>query len=119
MRFLVTWLATLLAVLVISLIGKDQIISFGTEDWIRTAAIFSLVLGLLNAIVRPILKVLTLPLTVMTLGLFSLVINLLMFWLASRLVDGVTVPNGLLGLIIASVLVSIVSGLIGRVLDKK
>jgi len=119
MRFLATWLATFLAVLIISVIGKDSIISFTGETWVQTAAIFALVLGLLNAILRPILKVLTLPLTIMTLGLFSLVINLLMFWLASRLVDGVQVSGGLLGLIIASVLVSIVSGLINRVLDVK
>jgi len=116
MRFLAHWLATFLAVMIISYVGKDSIISFATDDPTRTAAIFALVLGLLNAIVRPVLKLLTLPLTILTLGLFSLVINLLMFWLASVLVPGTQIPGGLLGLIIASILVSIVSGLISRVL---
>ena len=58
-----------------------------------SALIAALVLGLLNAIVRPILMVLTLPITVITLGLFLLVINGLMFWLASRMLDGFQVSS--------------------------
>lgn len=120
MRFLARWLVTFLAVLVVSYLGKDQIIAFGgqsSQDWLRSAAIFALVLGLLNAFVRPVLGLLTLPLTIITLGLFSLVLNLLMFWLASALVPGTQIHNGLLGLIVASLLVSIVSSLFSRVLD--
>ncbi len=116
MHFIARWVVTFLAVLVISYVGKDQIISFAGQDWIRTAAIFSLVLGLLNAFVRPVLGLLTLPLSIITLGLFSLVLNLLMFWLATAIYPGTTVPNGIVGLIVASILVSIVSSLISRIL---
>jgi putative membrane protein len=64
------------------LIPAVQVKSFGT------ALLVALVLGLLNAILRPILVVLTLPITVLTLGLFIFVINGLMFWLVSRMFDG-------------------------------
>jgi len=58
------------------------------------AALFAaIVIGLVNAILRPVLKVLSLPLTILTLGLFSLVINALMFWLASKLVPGFDVAG--------------------------
>lgn len=52
------------------------------------ALIAALVLGLVNALIRPILVVLTLPINILTLGLFTLVINALMFWLASSIVKG-------------------------------
>ena len=52
------------------------------------ALIVALVLGLVNAVVRPILVLLTLPVTILTLGLFILVINALLFWLVAEFVDG-------------------------------
>ncbi|MBU1348558.1 phage holin family protein [Patescibacteria group bacterium] len=55
------------------------------------ALIAALVIGLANALVRPVLLLLTLPITIVTLGLFTLVINALMFWLAAVLVSGFTV----------------------------
>jgi putative membrane protein len=63
---------------------------------VRSAAaalIAGLVLGVINAVVRPVLVVLTFPLTVLTLGLFLLVLNALCFWLASRLVPGFEVQT--------------------------
>ncbi len=51
----------------------------------------AIVLGLVNALVRPLLTLLSLPITILTLGLFTLVINALLFWLASGLVPGFTV----------------------------
>lgn len=53
-----------------------------------TAFFAAIVLGLINALIRPILEILSLPITILTLGLFSLVINALMFWLASAIVPG-------------------------------
>jgi putative membrane protein len=52
------------------------------------AIIAALVIGLINAIVRPILFILSLPITILTLGLFTLVLNALLFWLASTIVKG-------------------------------
>jgi putative membrane protein len=59
-------------------------IEAGASDWTTIAAI-ALILGLLNALVRPILKLLSCPLIFLTLGLFVLVLNALMFWLAGWL----------------------------------
>ncbi len=58
-----------------------------------SAVIAAIVIGLVNALVRPILLLLTLPVNVLTLGLFTLVINALMFWLASSVVKGFDVQN--------------------------
>jgi len=83
-----------------------------------SAALFALALGLLNAFIRPVLVLLTLPLTIVTLGLFALVLNLFLFWLAAGLA-GVHVGGGLLGLVVAAIAVSVVSGLIGRLAGVK
>lgn len=54
---------------------------------------FGLILGLINAIIRPILVFLTLPINIMTLGLFSLIINAFTFWLASEITYGIQITN--------------------------
>lgn len=56
-----------------------------------TALFVALVLALLNTFVKPILSILTLPITILTLGLFGIVLNVLLFWLASWLVAGFVV----------------------------
>ena len=82
------------------------------------ALIAALVLGLLNAIVRPILVVLTLPVTMLTLGLLILVINGLMFWLASRLLDGFQVAS--FGwAIVAALLFSLISWVVSTVVLRR
>ena len=65
-------------------------------------------LALLNALLKPILVLLTLPLTLLTLGLFLVVLNALMLWLAARLVDGFSIPGGIGTTVIASIVLSIV-----------
>jgi putative membrane protein len=77
----------------------------------------ALVLGLVNAIIRPILLLVTLPLTVITLGLFYFVVNGLAFNLAAALVPGFEVVNLWSG-ILAAILFSIVSWLIGLITAK-
>lgn len=57
------------------------------------ALVSALLLGLINALIRPILILITLPITVLTLGLFTLVINALLFWMVSGLVAGFVVPD--------------------------
>jgi putative membrane protein len=85
---------------------------------LTSALIAALVLGLLNAIVRPILMVLTLPITVITLGLFLLVINGLMFWLASRMLDGFHVSS--FGwAIVAAIVYSLITWAVNAVLLRK
>ncbi len=70
------------------------------------ALIAALVLGLLNSVLRPILLLLTLPITVITLGLFVFIINALMFWAAASLLPGLHV-NGFVAALIGSLLYSL------------
>jgi putative membrane protein len=84
-------------------------------DSIEGAILFSLVLGLLNALVRPVLFILTLPLTVLTLGLFIIVVNAIVFWLATLLPVGVHV-EGFGGALVGALTVSIVSFIANRFL---
>jgi len=73
-----------------------------------TALIAALVLGLVNAIIRPILVLLTLPVTLLTLGLFLFVINALLFWMVAELVQGFTV-SGFGAALIGSILYSLIT----------
>jgi putative membrane protein len=79
---------------------------------LMTTLIAAAVLGLLNAIVRPILGLLSLPITVLTLGLFALVLNALMFWLMSRFVPGIQVSNLLIAWLAYSIISWIISAII-------
>jgi putative membrane protein len=90
MRIIIKWLLSAVALLAVAyLYSGVQVNSFGS------ALIAAAVIGLLNAVVRPVLVVLTLPVTIVTLGLFLFIINALMFWSASGLLGGFQV-NGLL-----------------------
>jgi putative membrane protein len=72
------------------------------------AMMAALVLGLVNAVIRPILVLLTLPVTILTLGLFIFVINALLFWLVGNIVQGFEVKGFLAGLI-GSILFSVIT----------
>jgi putative membrane protein len=72
------------------------------------AVIAALVLGLVNAIVRPVLVLLTLPVTVITLGLFLFVINALLFWLVAEIVPGFRV-TGFVAALVGSILFSLIT----------
>jgi len=101
---LLTVLATALSLLVVDLVfpkGVD-IANF------PAALIAAVAIGLVNAFVRPVLSLLSLPLNFLSLGLFSLVVNGLCFWLASVIVPGFYV-NGLLAFILGPVILSSVS----------
>ena len=73
-----------------------------------TGIIAALVLGLVNAVVRPILVILTFPVTLLTLGLFLFVINALLFWLVAEVVPGFAV-NGFVSALIGSILYSLIT----------
>jgi putative membrane protein len=113
MRLLVVWLLNALALLAVAyLMPSVQIQSFGT------ALVAALVLGLANAVVRPILVLLTLPVTVLTLGLFLLVINGAVFLGVTRLVSGFEVA-GWWAAILAAILYSIVSWFLSALILKE
>jgi putative membrane protein len=82
-------------------------------DTIWAALGAAILLGIVNAIVRPVFVLLTLPLTILTLGLFLLVINALLLWMVSGLVGGFQV-NGFWGAFFGSLLISFVSWALSR-----
>ena len=114
MSFLIHWLVVGVALWVTAqVVGGVHVRSMGT------LVIAALVLGLVNALVRPIITILTLPLTIITLGLFYLVVNGLAFGLAAALVRGFEVDS-FGSAILGALVVSIVSWVIGLVTkDKK
>ena len=88
MKIIVRWFLLAAALLLVAnLYGGVAVASFGS------AMIAALVLGLLNTLVRPLLVLLTLPVTLLTLGLFLFVINALMFWAAASVLDGFHVTS--------------------------
>ncbi|WP_309625859.1 phage holin family protein [Methylibium sp.] len=112
MKTLARW--TLLAaalLLVAHLYPGVTVQSFGA------AMVAALVLGLLNAIVRPLLVLLTLPVTVLTLGLFLFVINALMFYWAAQLLPGLAV-NGFVAALIGSLIYSLCGLVIDAALEQ-
>lgn len=88
MYFLIRWLINTLALLIAAYIVPG--VSF-SGFW--SALVAALIFGLINAIIRPIMVILTLPVNIVTLGLFTLVINALMFWLTASIVKGFTVTG--------------------------
>lgn len=106
-RFIVHWLTVTIA-----LAAAAWILPGVRVESLGALAIASLVLGLVNAVVRPILFLLTLPITIVTLGLFYLVVNGLAFALAAFVVPGFDVAS--LGwAVIGALTVSVVSWFVG------
>ncbi len=82
------------------------------------ALVAALVLGLLNAVVRPILVILTLPVTILTLGLFLFVLNALLFWFVAEIVHGFQV-TGFVGALVGSILYSLITLVTSWILFRK
>ena len=118
MKLLVKWLLSAVALLCVAYIyGGVEVRSFGAA----LGAAF--VIGLFNVVLRPILVLLTLPVTILTLGLFLFVINALMFWAAAGVLgDGFQVHGfgaALLGSLIYSVLGLVIESALGGLFLKK
>jgi putative membrane protein len=88
LRIALQWLLNAVALMLLpELIDRLEVESY------TAALVTALLLGLINALIRPLLILITLPITVLTLGLFTLVINALLFWGVANLVSGVHVPD--------------------------
>lgn len=109
MKFLVRLLITAVVAYGLSMILKPHIII----DSFSTALVFVIVLGILNAIVKPILILLTLPITILTLGIFLLIINVLMVILADKFVEGIHI-DGFWWAFIFGILLSFLSSAISK-----
>ncbi|MEO7244444.1 MAG: phage holin family protein [Rubrivivax sp.] len=107
MKIVVRWLLLAAALLLVAQVYPGvRVAGFGS------ALVAALVLGLLNTLVRPLLVLLTLPVTLLTLGLFLFVINALMFWSAASLLGGLQVAG-----FWAALIGSLIYSLCGVVID--
>ena len=104
LRWLITTLAVFALPYFVSGIGVNTIL---------TAVIVGACLVFINLIVKPVVSILTLPINMLTLGLFSLVLNALFFWIVARLIDGFTVET-----LIAAIIGSLVIGMLNWIVSK-
>ena len=103
LTLLARWLLNALALLLVAYLYEGvQVTGF------TAAMLAALVLGLVNAVVRPVLVLLTLPVTILTLGLFLFVLNALLFWLVAEIVQGFQV-TGFVASLVGSVLYSLIT----------
>lgn len=113
MRLLFKWIIAALAILAAAyFVPGIHVASF------ITALIVALVLGVLSITIKPVVKLITLPLNLLTLGLFSLVINALFFWLVGTVIKGFTV-DGFVAAFLGSLVVSVVNFIGDKLTDKK
>lgn len=116
MKLILTWLLAACALLMVAYLYPGvQVQSF------TSALIAAAIIGLFNAVLKPILVILTLPVTIVTLGLFLFVINALMFWAAAHVLDGFQVAGfvaALIGSIIYSLLMLVVNAALRTVLPR-
>src|SRR2546425_12957776 len=110
MRLLLVWLINTVSLVAVAyLMPSISVSSFGS------ALVAALVLGLVNAVIRPILILLTLPATLLTLGLFIFVINGLLFWFVGSFIQGFVVAGfwaGVFGAIVYSIIAWLLSALV-------
>ncbi len=108
LQFLLTWLATAISLLVTASVVPGLAIT-----GIKAAIIGAAILGFVNAVVKPILIIFTLPLTILTLGLFLLVVNAIALGLVGYLTPGFVV-GGFFSAFFGSIVLSMVSGLVNQ-----
>jgi putative membrane protein len=117
MKIIVKWLLSAAALLAVAHFYSGVVVTSFTS-----ALIASFVIGLFNTILKPILVVLTLPVTLLTLGLFLFVINALMFWAAAGVLDGFIVKGftaALIGSLIYSLMGIVIESALERLFFKK
>ena len=117
LKLVLKWLLSASALLFVAYVYSGvEVRSFAA------AMVAALVIGLLNAVVRPVLVVLTLPVTVVTLGLFLFVINALVFWAAAAVLDGFGVRDfvaALVGSLIYTVMGVVIESALERLFAKQ
>jgi putative membrane protein len=111
MRFIVHLLINMATIVILTYLFPRLI---WVDNWVSALGA-AFLLGIVNAIIRPIFILLTLPLTILTLGLFLLIINALLLWLVASLVGGFHV-NGFTGAFFGSILITIVSWVLSRLI---
>ena len=111
LTLLLVWILNAVALLAVAYILPGiAVASFGS------ALLAALLLGLLNTLVKPVLVLLTLPITVVTLGLFLVVLNALLFWFAGSVLKGFQV-EGFWWAVLGALLYSLISGLLASIVS--
>ena len=113
MRLFLVWILNAIALLAVAYLNPGVQV----EDW-TAAAVAALVLGLVNTLVKPVLVILTLPVTIVTLGLFLLVLNALLFWSVASLVPGFHV-SGFWAAVLGAILYSLIGSLLSMLIPEK
>ena len=116
-QILLRWVVGAVALFLTVWLGQQLNIGLGLRDF-PSAFVVVLVLTLVNAVVRPVVKLATLPLNCLTLGLFGFVVNALMFWLVGNLDLGLIV-KGFGAALFGSVALSIISGVLNTLIPEK
>jgi putative membrane protein len=112
MTLLLVWILNAVALLAVAyLLPGITVASFGSAMWA------ALILGLVNMLVKPVLILLTLPITIVTLGLFLFVINALLFWFVGSMLTGFKV-NGFWWAVIGAIVYSLISGFLTNLISK-
>lgn len=121
MNFIIRWIVTAIAVgAAVWIVPGIEIVSTG-ESWVGIV-LFALILSLINMSVKPILQVLSLPVTVLTLGIFYIVVNTLLLYIAAWLANGLfgagfyiaSFGNAFVASIVISIVSALVNGLVGN-----
>jgi putative membrane protein len=119
MRLLLVWLLNAIALIGVTYVVPGiSIAGLWSQQGIITALIAALVLGLVNTIIRPLLVILTLPVTILTLGLFYFVINGLLFWAVGTFLQGFNVSGFWAGFF-GAIVYGIIGWLLSMLLPKK
>jgi putative membrane protein len=113
-------LAVLVAVLIASRFALVEFTNSG--DWL-TIIVFAVGVALINALIGPVLKIVSLPVTVLTLGIWILVLNGLLFWLGTALLPGVELAESgrptLLSAMLVALIISVVSFAVNRIVKEE
>jgi putative membrane protein len=115
LSLLVRWIAMTVAVMVTAYVLKPGI----SVENPQTAFLAAVVLSLLNAVLRPLLIFFTLPVTIVTLGLFTLVINAFLLWLTGVILHGGFSVHGFWPALLGALMISVISGILNSMLKPK
>jgi putative membrane protein len=118
MRLILRWIANAVAlavtIYILHILGLAKWTGGKGAAGAVTALIAVLIMAIVNALIRPIVTMLTLPLSCATFGLFAFVINAVMFWLVGELSGAFAFSSPVLGPLVGSILLSLVSGIVSQ-----
>jgi putative membrane protein len=113
-RVVVYMIGASVAVLSVGEIFQGGIIEY---ESVESVLIFGLILGLLNAFIKPVLRILTLPISCLTFGLFSIVISAFLFYVASRVAPGIDAT--IWGVLVGTAVTAVLSGIMYAIVDER